>query len=281
MINGLLEWLDRRGWRWILFPLISFMYFLRGSGFVPVKYHSSFRAWEFKVKGIIYLSPGPGWAYQFDYLHRLLLETYFRFFTPGPGDCIIDLGAGLGEETVIFAQLVGKTGMVFSIEANPVTAGALQYACRCNHFDQVQVHNLAIAAEEGTVQIENNPVSYVGNTIEKENSIHSTFTVPALSMDLFVERNGIQKIDLLKSNIEGAEQFLIQGMSRSIDILRVAAISCHDFRHVYHNESKFYATREKVIDFFKNHDFEIKMIRTGHRINDDIIYGINKKTKLG
>jgi FkbM family methyltransferase len=279
-MNNILHLFDRRGWRWLLIPLITTMYFLKGAGWVVVRYHPAWRAWGFRIKGIVYLSPGPGWAYSYGYLNQLLLETYCKFITPKPGDCIVDLGAGLGEETVIFAQLVGKQGCVHAIEANPITVTALRYLQKSNAFDQVTVHHLAIAEEAGTVTIENNEASYVGNTIGKSSNDRQQFNVEAMPFDLFVDQQQIQRIDLLKSNIEGAEQFLIVGMSRHLAKVRVAAISCHDFRHNYHNDGEFYVTKDKVINFFTQHNFEILLNTTGHPVNDDIVYAINRKSPI-
>ena len=280
-MNSLLHLLNNRITRWTLLPLISLMYWRKGKGLAKVRFHSRFRAWEYRLRGVVYLSPGPGWAYEYNYLTKLLKDTYYKYFTPVPGNCIIDIGAGLGEETLIFAQDVGPTGKIFAIEANPVTAMALEYACRENHFNQVTVLNLAVAAEAGTVEIEDNPQMYVGNTLGRTERTQHTLTVKAMSLDELVAKYDIRQIDLLKSNIEGAEQFLIQGMEKSLGILRQAVISCHDFRHVHNHESEFYVTREKVIRFFEEHGFEVRLNPTGHVVNDDMVYAFNKKMIRG
>lgn len=280
MFNSFLCYLNKPNFRGVLRPLIALGYLVKRQKFVSVKYHNTFHAWEFQIKNTSYLSCGPGWSYSFDYLNELLNQTYCKFYKPQPGDCIVDLGAGLGEESVVFAQIVGNEGKVYAIEASPVVYKALEYMCNHNKFTQVQTFNLAIAEKAGTIQIEENAESYVGNTIEKEGTDHKQFEVKALSFDDFVYQNDIKKIDLLKVNIEGAEQFLIEGMKNTINRVKVAAISCHDFRHISNQESEFYVTKDKVTKFLHENDFDVMVDVAGHVVNDDIVYGINKSLTL-
>lgn len=283
MFNKILQLLNKKEWVWFLSPIITVMYLIKGMGWVKVKYHTSFRAWAFKVDGIVYLSPGPGWVYSFGYLNGLLDSTYCKFYRVKEGDCVIDLGAGLGEETAVFAQLVGTTGKVFALEANPVVCKALRYLSESNKFTQVHVSNVAISSKEGVVEIEDNLDIYVGNTVNAA-GVQATqgkcFIVSAISLDKFVELNEIEKVDLLKVNIEGAEQFLIQGLKESLPKFKIIAISCHDFRFHNNGESEFYATKNKVIKFMVENGFEVKVNITGHPVNDYIVYGLNKNWKF-
>ena len=53
--------------------------------------------------------------------------------------------------------------------------------------------------------------------------------VPARRIDTIAAELGIQRIDLLKMNIEGAEQLAIQGIGTLLDNTRHICVSCHDF----------------------------------------------------
>jgi FkbM family methyltransferase len=273
---AILNYFHRKGFRRFLAAVIGQVYKLKGYKGVITAYHPPFRAYEYVVGGTSFMSLGPGWAYSFDYLKQALVETYCHSYLPQPGDCIVDIGAGLGEETVICASLVGPTGRVHALEANPVTFAGLKYLCERNRFNWVTPHNLAIYNADGEVTIEDDEENYLVNTIGTSNQSKNSFTVQARTLDTLVKENGITCIDFLKSNIEGAEQFLIEGMKDSIHLIKNLCISCHDFRHVYHNHGEFYMTKDKVSAFLKAHGFEIEVRHTGNRVVDDFIYARRK-----
>ncbi|MFM9839742.1 MAG: FkbM family methyltransferase [Cyclobacteriaceae bacterium] len=271
-----LNWLHRRKFYALLTLIITIAYFFKGYGFVQAKYHTQFRAYEFKVKGVSYLSIGPGWAYSFAYLKNLLIDTFCHFYIPKKGDCVVDIGAGLGEEALVTAQLVSNSGSVYAIEANPITFKGLDFANKSNDFYWAKVINVAVSNMDGEVTIEDDTQSYLGNTINKAGNIESV-PVKALTFDSLVRENKIGRIDFLKVNIEGAEQLLIQGMDASIQKVRNICISCHDFRHRLHGHGEFYVTKEKVTAFLINQGFEIVTRRTGNNAIDDFVYGKNSR----
>lgn len=275
MVLQILLYLHRKRFRNLLNISSTIAYFLKGFGYVKSTYYSSFRAYAYKVKGAIYLSAGPGWAYSYDYLRQMLIETYNHEYLPKPGDCIIDIGAGLGEETVIYSMLVGAEGKVHALEANPITHSGLQFMCEHNKFKQTIPHNLAIYNIDGEVTIEDDEENYLTNTINVASSKISANTVRAVTLDTLVKENNITCINFLKSNIEGAEQYLIEGMKDSASIVRNVCISCHDFRHVYHSHGEFYMTKLKVKSFLEANGFEITSRNTGYCVVDDFIYARN------
>lgn len=183
----------------------------------------------------------------------------------------MDIGAGLGEESLVIAQLVGSTGKLFAIEANPKTFQGLQHACEANNFDWVTPLNVALFDRDEIVNIEDDSESYIGNTIQTTTYSKNSFQVRGITFDTFVKENGITAIDFLKLNIEGAEQFLLRG-SESIRLVKNACISCHDFRNIHHQHGEFYMTKEKIKAFLLANGFEITMRNTGNVVVDDFIY---------
>lgn len=275
MVLRILNYLHGKGFYGLLNLLSRIAYFIKGYGTVEAKYLSKYRAYKYKVRGITYLSMGPGWSYSYDYLKHMLEETFCFQYKPKKGDCVVDIGAGLGEETVVFAMLVEERGLVHSIEANLSTYSGLEYMCKKNNFTWVKTHHLAIYNLEGEVTIEDDEKNYLTNTIGRSTNLKSDLTVSAKTFDSFVKENGIDKIDLLKVNIEGAEQFLIEGMINSLFIINNLCISCHDFRHLKSDHGEFYMTKEKVIAFLTENGFIISVRNTGNSVIDDFIYAKN------
>lgn len=275
MVNHIINFLHKKKLYRLNCILSVIFYFLKGYGHVRVKYYPYYRAYEFKVKGISYLSLGPGWAYSYDYLHSLLVKSFCFFYHPKPGDCIVDIGAGLGEESLIIAQMVGNTGSVFAVEANPITYSALQHIVNANYFFWVKPLNLALYKEDGFVNIEDDEDNYLGNTINKQNG-QRVFKVKALTLDSLIQENNIKHIDYLKCNIEGAEKFLIKGMSSSTSIVKNVCISCHDFRHTHHGHGEFYLTKSEVKNFLIEQGFEVLTQNSGVPHIDDFVYARRK-----
>jgi hypothetical protein len=92
-----------------------------------------------------------------------------------------------------------------------------------------------------------------------------------------VKENCIDRIDFLKLNIEGAEQFLLRGSDEYIGIVKNLCISCHDFRQNYHQHGEFYVTRERVRTFLASKGFEITSRNTGNVVVDDFLYAKPKQ----
>ena len=71
-----------------------------------------------------------------------------------PGDTVIDLGANMGYYTKYFSDLVGSTGMVYSIEPIPRTVKILSYVVRKLGLTNVDVINCAISDANQKVTME-------------------------------------------------------------------------------------------------------------------------------
>ncbi len=85
-------------------------------------------------------------------------------YAPGPGDIVVDIGAGTGWDTLFFSRRVGPTGKVISIEAHPRTFFCLEEMCKRNRLENVILLNCAVTAGESEVFISDR-VTYHSNSI--------------------------------------------------------------------------------------------------------------------
>lgn len=261
-------------WYTVLSTFCSLMYLLKYRKWVKVNYHRDFRAYSFNDNQYCFMSLGPGWAYTQQYLEEAALNTYNYLYKPKIGDCVIDIGAGLGEESMVYANWVGPSGKVIAIEANPTTFAGLSYAARKNKFNQLLPVNKALYDKEAELFIEDDDRNYLTNTVS-ESDTGGGFKVKANSFDQIILEHKLNSIDFVKVNIEGAEQYLITGMKDSLDKVKHVCISCHDFRHNYHQHGIFYVTKEKVKKFLMDNGFEIIERPSFNRVVDDFIYARN------
>ena len=182
-------------------------------------------------------------------------DSWFLHYKPKPGDTIIDIGAGVGIDTIVFSQAVGPTGTVYAIEAHPETHRRLQRTCHYNRLDNVRPFHNAITNRPGPVYISNND-DHQSNKVDTAPQSGGVSTpVEGLSLDAFCDRHGIQQIDLLKVNIEGAERWLVEGMTETLRRTRYVAIACHDFLG---DDDPSMRTRETVIQALDAAGFEVR-----------------------
>ncbi|GCC52046.1 hypothetical protein SanaruYs_22780 [Chryseotalea sanaruensis] len=271
-MNSIIQVLDNPPTRWILRMLIFLRYKQRGRKIEAVKSHKDFGAWEFRIDGVSYLSSGPGWAYDYEYLLTQLKELSGYAYLPIKGDTVIDIGAGVGEETIIFSDLVGSGGKVYSVEAHPKTFRALSYLVAVNDLKNVVHSNVALSDIAGTVSIDDSDNSLANTILSTPKK--KAFEVDAETFDDFVERNNIDRIDLVKMNVEGAEQLIIRGMQRSLSRIKHMAISCHDFRYK-NGESEFFKTKDIVLQFLEKSNFVVVTQNTANSMVDDYVYAYN------
>lgn len=152
-------------------------------------------------------------------------DVYCYEYTPRLNDVVFDVGAGVGNATLLFAGLVGSNGRVIALEAHPTTFDWLTRLCRLNLLANVTPIQVAVSNVEGTLTI-----SDVGD-LDRNTIVADVggITVPARPLDAVARDLGITRVDFLKMNIEGAEQLAIQGMPWLIERTEHVCIACHDF----------------------------------------------------
>lgn len=154
-----------------------------------------------------------------------VVDNWLWGYRPKPGETVIDVGAGIGGESIVFSKLVGPNGRVIAIEAHPGTFECLRGTMAYSRVASVTPVWCAIAGADGVVHIEDSE-QYIANSILPE---RGSLEVPARSLDSLSEELGLGRVALLKMNIEGAERLAVQGMDGLAERLENVVISCHDF----------------------------------------------------
>lgn len=131
-------------------------------------------------------------------------DTFLFCYRPGPGELVVDLGAGVGVDARLFSDLVGRAGRVICIEPDPWLFRCLRGTISRHGLDNVTAVRSAVV---GSADAE---------TGER--------------LDELVERLGVDRIDLLKVNIGGAELDVLESAPDVLARVRNIVVSCHDFR---------------------------------------------------
>ncbi|WP_108808439.1 FkbM family methyltransferase [Aquimarina spinulae] len=212
----------------------------------------------------LYLVQQPYFNFSKKKLYRSIERIACQYYTPKKGDVIVDIGAGIGTETLFFDEKTENEGRIYSIEASRASHQKLVELCAKNQIKTSENLNLAITDSNQKLWIEESN-NYQVDYINKESK---GVEVDGITLDHFVEKKNITNIDFLKVNIEGSELQMIEGMENAIKITKNVAISCHDFLFDDDRQIKI-----KMSKFLKANNFQVSYNQTGHQIIDSWIYG--------
>lgn len=126
------------------------------------------------------------------------------------GATMYDLGANVGFFTLVAAALVGPNGHVVSFEPSPRNAAALRRNVELNGLSQVIVREAAVSDVVGEASFDVAGDDQSG-ALGRGGSIVATTTV-----DVEVRRTGCVP-NVIKIDVEGAEDLVIAGMPATLD----------------------------------------------------------------
>jgi FkbM family methyltransferase len=133
------------------------------------------------------------------------------------GMIVFDLGANLGQYTLLAARCVGQQGQVHSFEPSHRMFRELKFNVELNGLSQICVLNdVAVCDTCGTAKLsryEQGAEVYgsLGSHKRKEGTVVGYEEVKTMRLDDYVQEMGIYRVDFMKIDIEGAELFALQG----------------------------------------------------------------------
>ena len=212
----------------------------------------------------LYLVKKPYFNFSKNKLYKSIERIACQYYKPKKGDIIINVGAGIGTETLYFDEKTENCGKIYSIEASRSSHEKLVELCTKNGIKTSENLNLAITNQNQKLWIEETD-NYQVYAVNKNSK---GIEVDGVSLDYFVQEKAIKNIDFLKVNIEGSELQMIDGMKDTIKITKNIAVSCHDF--LFGEDQKI---RTKMSEFLKDNNFEVSYNNTGHKVVDSWVYG--------
>lgn len=134
------------------------------------------------------------------------------------GSTFVDAGANIGFYTVLASRLVGDKGSVIAIEMMPETANILAEHIRWNCCNNVEIHQCALYEKEGETISAKIPTGKYGQASIMKNSNQSDLKViKVITSTLDSLLSNVDRIDLIKMDIEGAEFSAIKGAKVSLE----------------------------------------------------------------
>jgi FkbM family methyltransferase len=146
------------------------------------------------------------------------------------GSTFIDVGAHAGVFTMLGSRFVGSTGRVVSFEPSERERARLAEHVRVNDLTNVTVVPKAVGGSSGRATLRVAVSEYGGlNTVGARFAYEGVETAAEMAVDLttldeFAATAGLQRVDAIKLDIEGAEYAALRGAAHVLASLRPALI---------------------------------------------------------
>jgi FkbM family methyltransferase len=138
------------------------------------------------------------------------------------GMVFFDVGANIGQYTLLASQLVGPSGVVHAFEPHPTLCDVLIRNVRRNNCTNVIVNNTAVGEADGIAKLFMSTSSNYGATslARSETSHNDGISVPVVSIDSYMKARRINNVDVAKLDIEGAEMLALKGAASMLNRCR-------------------------------------------------------------
>jgi FkbM family methyltransferase len=130
------------------------------------------------------------------------------------GMTCIDIGSNIGYYALLEGSKIGEKGIVFAIEPSPENFSTLIYNTKLQQNHNIHTFNFAIGDKNSEIEFLIGKKSNWSKVKDENDIIKSEdkiIKVPVKTLDSFVKDNEIEKIDLLRMDVEGYENNIING----------------------------------------------------------------------
>ncbi|MBP2312038.1 protein arginine N-methyltransferase [Azospirillum soli] len=147
-------------------------------------------------------------------------EDEFRLATTlvKPGDVVVEAGSNIGAHTVPLAHTVGPAGLVHGFEPQRAVHELLAHNIAANGIGNVVLHMAAVGNAPGRVTVPVSDYGQPGNFGAISMGAISGESVPVETIDGL----GLDRLALLKADVEGMEILVLEGAARTIARCRPA-----------------------------------------------------------
>ena len=180
---------------------------------------------------------------------------YQNFYKVKPNDIVIDAGANLGHISIYLSKKVGVDGKIYAFEPDGKNIQSLKKNISLNKDlpDNIVIEDLLLWNENTLIDFEE--AGTVGSSAVWFSGSENIVKKQAVSIDSWVDKKGIKKLDFIKMDIEGAEIEALDGCVETIKKFSPNfAIASY---HIVNGEQTYI----KVEEFFKRINYPCKTIK--------------------
>jgi FkbM family methyltransferase len=184
----------------------------------------------------------------------------------GPGSVCVDVGSAAGLYTLVLSRLVGSTGEVHSVE--PLTFAHTRWTriLGSRNGRNVRHHAVALGSEPGSADM-SVPIGRFGPVTGRsflawkssglgsnaEFASQMAVTVKIDTLDDLCARAKLERLDLIKVDVEGAELHVLQGGQHAIERFKPAVLIEIEARHT----ARYKYTVEEIKDWLLSRGYSM------------------------
>jgi FkbM family methyltransferase len=144
-------------------------------------------------------------------------STIFRRMV-SPDSVLFDIGTNFGYYAISSASIPDFKGIVHAFEPNDAAFELLERNILANGLaERIVAHRCAMGSQIGSVPFYlAAESSFSGLYDTRRSNIRGLSTVPISTIDDFVEKQNLEKLDLIKVDVEGLECEVLQGAATTI-----------------------------------------------------------------
>jgi len=133
-----------------------------------------------------------------------------------PGNTFVDVGANMGLYTLFAAAMLGPRGVVLAIEPSSRDFARLEAHVRLNNLTTAHLFRVAASDRRGEADLlvateEKTGHNTLGAFAYASVVLQGREQVPLERLDDIVQKVGLQRVDVIKMDVEGAEYSALQG----------------------------------------------------------------------
>lgn len=184
-----------------------------------------------------------------------------------PGFIVFDIGANIGETLLGLGKVAGPNGKIYGFEPSRKNYERCLENIRLNQVGNIQVTQVAVSdvCDELTLLniFENNAGgAKIGSSSV---SIEGAEKVSAITLDDFVRENGIEKLDLIKIDIEGFELRALKGALNTIQKFKPILFVELDDRL----QEEQGASAKGLVSFIRSLGYNLQNAETGEPVTEE------------
>ncbi|HVS90089.1 MAG TPA: FkbM family methyltransferase [Candidatus Acidoferrum sp.] len=179
---------------------------------IPVPFRLPFGAWWIRENDNL---SEPLRTKNFEHDELSFVQRYLR-----PGMTVLDVGAHHGLYTLLASKLVGSSGRVFSFEPSPRERRKLRLHIAFNLCRNVTVQALALGSQEASADLFVVQGAQTGcNSLRPPDVVSGTAPLPVRvsTLDGWLQTAGLNRVDFVKLDVEGAELEVLKGAAKLLD----------------------------------------------------------------
>lgn len=176
------------------------------------------------------------------------------------GDTVIDLGANIGEFSLIAAKKVGPSGRIIAVEPLAETLISLKKNMDLNGFQNYSILECAVGNKLGKMSLYKKSESATMGLLDPvkgEENMVETNQIDVKTIDSIITKEKIKKVGMLKIDVEGYEYEVLLGCQNSFKQKKIEKIIC-EIHLDYLREKGI--NKNKIYSYLQENGFSIKTI---------------------